>query len=227
MSKPEFPIQAVQQNVKRLMDEHGDKPKPLAQAIGLGETAIRDLLKDDAKGTTGRLLHALAQHYNVSVDQILGIEGLTENIHPLGPRLFIKGEVAAGRWVEAFESPESEWETFTGRPDVNAKEIHRFGLRVSGDSMNEIYPAGTILECVSLFGTAEAIPGKRVIIVRRRESDLCYEATVKELVSIDGVLWARPRSTNPAHQAFRLDQPGDGICEVCITAVVVAATILE
>lgn len=219
-----------------MSDNLAGKIKRLRKAKLLDQTQYAELI-GVSQGTVSRWekgadpkpeqLIQIAAASGLSVDQLLGIDGLSGKIQPLGPRLFIKGIVAAGRWAEATEAPESEWESFTGRPDVIAPDKYRFGLRVSGDSMNEVYPEGTILECVSLFGHAEALPGKRVIIIRQREFDMCYEATVKELVDIDGILWARPRSTNPSHQSFRLDQPGDGIIEVRIAAVVVAATIME
>lgn len=142
---------------------------------------------------------------------------------PLGPRLFVKGVVAAGQWADAFELPEDEWQTFTGRPDVTADIRHRFGLRLIGPSMNEVYPEGSIVECVSVFGTAEITPGKRVVILRTRV-DGRVEATVKELQEdSDGRLWAVPRSTNPAFRAISLTEPEEGIAETRIIAVVVAS----
>lgn len=140
----------------------------------------------------------------------------------IGPRLFVKGEVAAGVWKAAVELPESEWQAFTGRADVQADIRHRFGLRVVGDSMNEIYPPGTIVECVSLFGRAEAVPGKRVVVVRTNDYGEC-EATVKELVDQDGALWLVPRSHNPVHRPIKLDEPEPGIVETRIAAVVVSS----
>lgn len=140
----------------------------------------------------------------------------------MGPRLFVKGEVAAGVWKAAVELPETEWQSFTGRPDVLAKLEHRFGLRVVGDSMNEIYPPGTIVECVSIFGQAEAMPGKRVVVIRMNDAGEC-EATVKELVEQDGEFWLVPRSHNPAHRPIRLSEPEPGIVETRIAAVVVAS----
>lgn len=142
---------------------------------------------------------------------------------PLGPRLFVKGEVAAGVWREAFEWPEDEWQSFTGRPDVNAEAGHRFGLKVVGDSMSEIYPEGTIVECVSVFGHAEVAPGKRVVILRTSDRGQ-VEATVKELQADgDGKLWAVPRSHNPAHQAVLLNGAEPGIVETRVIAIVVAS----
>lgn len=140
----------------------------------------------------------------------------------IGPTLFIKGEVAAGVWRAAAEWPESDWQSFTGRSDVGAELKHRFGLRVIGDSMDLLYPPGSIIECVSVFGQAEAVPGRRVVILRKNDLQE-YEATVKELVEQDGALWAVPRSTNLAHRPFRLDEAEDGILETRIVAIVVAS----
>lgn len=157
---------------------------------------------------------------------VLGVEA-AQLIDPavaaaIGPRLYVKGDVAAGVWRTALESPQDEWQSFTGRADVTASADHRFGLRVVGDSMNEIYPPGTIVECVSTFGHIEPEPGKRVIAVRINHEGEC-EATVKELVEQEGALWLVPRSTNPEHRPFCLDRPDPGIREIRIAAVVVAS----
>lgn len=163
-------------------------------------------------------LNALARVLGVTAGSLLDGDSLAS----LGPTLFVKGEVAAGVWRAAAEWPESDWQTFTGRSDVNARVDHRFGLRLVGDSMDLLYPPGTIIECVSLFGHAEALPGRRVVIVRKNDRQE-YESTVKELVDQDGELWAVPRSTNPAHRPFKLNEPEPGILETRIVAIVVAS----
>lgn len=142
----------------------------------------------------------------------------------LGPRLFVKGEVAAGVWKEAWEVREDDWEVFTGRADVRTPLKARFGLRVAGDSMNEVYPPGTILECVHFDGEAPVQSGKRVIVVRTK-FDGTVEATVKELARDDeGVEWLVPRSSNPSFQAFRGDQPDSpDITRIEIVGIVVAS----
>jgi SOS-response transcriptional repressor LexA len=142
----------------------------------------------------------------------------------LGPRLFLKGDVAAGVWKEAWEIPADEWEVFTGRADIAVPVQRRFGLRVVGDSMNAIYPPGTILECTQYTGEDVIPSGKRVIALRKR-FDGTVEATVKELVrDNDGNEWLVPRSTNPAHQAFRGNEPdAPDIVSVEIVGIVVAS----
>lgn len=194
------------------------KPTTLSLGVGKSPTLVKDLM-DKAKDTKLSTIYKLADALGVEPKDLLS--GDVDAI-PVGPKLYLKGEVAAGLWCDAIEWPRSDWMPMTGAPNVNAEPAHRHFLRVKGDSMNLLYPEGSYVECVSVFGHAEAMPGKRVIVIRKREDQFC-EATVKELVEIDGVLWAVPRSTNPAHQAYRLDDPGEGIEEVRIAAVVVSS----
>jgi len=141
----------------------------------------------------------------------------------LGPTLFIKGTVSAGIWRDADHLDQSDWQTFTGSPEVAAPINDRYGVRVEGDSMDLLYPQGTILECVRHWGRDDIPSGRRVIVQRKRIDD-GYETTVKELVMRDdGSCWLVPRSSNPAHQAFRCDEPEPGIESVEIVAIVVAS----
>lgn len=167
-------------------------------------------------------LPEIARAYRCRVSEIFADDG--DPLLPPGPQLFVKGAVRAGYFMDAWEIPEDEWERYTGRADVSAPSRERFGLRVVGDSMNEIYPTGTILDCVIYHGDHPIPNGKRVIVQRKRFGD-GIETTVKEYYrDEDGIEWLVPRSRNPAFQSpFRCDQPGDDIEEVRIIALVVAS----
>lgn len=195
--------------------------KPLAKRANLGETAVRDFMKNDHQDIRLLTLKKISSALDMELEDLFSAYDGPAPVR-LGPQLSIKGAVAAGQWCEAYEWPEDDWQTFTGRGDVTANIAHRFGLKVMGDSMDVIYPEGTIIECVSLFGTAEASPGKKVVVIRKR-SDLMIEATVKQLVEIDGELWLTPRSHNPIHQSFRLGDEQPDIIETRIIAVVVSS----
>lgn len=190
----------------------------LADLIGVEQPTVQ-------RWETGKRTPDLAQLGELA--DALGVEPgdlfKLPNQVALGPRLWLKGEVAAGVWKEAIEWPEESWQSFTGRADVTADIDHRFGLRVVGDSMNQVYPHGTIVECVSVFGRAEIMPGKRVVIVRQRASDLEYEATVKELREQDGKMWAVPLSTNPSFAAFCLNDEDPEIVHTRVAGIVVAS----
>lgn len=155
---------------------------------------------------------------------LYGSKAVNAEPSDLGPRLFVKGSVAAGIWKDAWEVDPDEWETFTGRADVSTPLQRRFGLRVVGDSMGHVYPPGSVIECVLYDGESIIPSGKRVIVVRTKH-DGSVEATVKELVrDDDGVEWLVPRSNNPAFQAFRGDQPDSpDITSIAIVGIVVAS----
>lgn len=208
-------------NIILLRKRAGLTQKQLAEMVGVEQPTVQRW-ESGKREPDFDALSTLAQALGVEPGAFFSHDIVT----PLGPKLYVKGEVAAGVWREAFEFPEDEWAEFTGRPNVTAKLEHRFGLRVVGDSMNLKYPHGTIVECVSLFGRAEAVPGKRVVVVRLRDDMMC-EATVKKLVEQDGDLWLVPESTNPAFQPIRLGAPEPGILETRIAGVVVAAIIGE
>jgi transcriptional regulator with XRE-family HTH domain len=161
---------------------------------------------------------ALADKLGVSVSSLLGQLVAA----PLGPTLFIQGSVAAGIWRDALEYPREDWLAFNGRADIVANPANRFGLRVEGDSMDQVYPPGTIIECLSVYDSADLKAGKRVVVTRTNASGE-IEATVKELAEQGGEFWLVPKSNNPAHSSFKLDTPDEGIVEVKIIAVVVAS----
>lgn len=213
-------IKVIRESIQRIMDEKGVRPTTLSLAVSKSKTLIKEIMeKTENPGIV--TLAKIAEELDCSLEDLIS-PSKELAIASLGPTLFVKGHVAAGEWVEAYEYPEVDWQSFTGRSDVRADRKHRFGLRVSGDSMNELYPPGTIVECVSVFGHMEIEPGKKVVVVRRRK-DQYLEATVKELSEVNGDLWLRPRSTNPEHQSIKIAEADEDIEETRIIAVVVAS----
>jgi transcriptional regulator with XRE-family HTH domain len=190
----------------------------LAEKLGVEQPTVQRWEKGTREPDMSKLVE-IATALGVEPGELFGIN----TVIPLGPTLHVKGKVAAGVWLEATEWPEDEWQSFTGRPDVTAQIASRFGLRVEGESMNLLYPPGSVVECVSVFGHTEIAPGKRVVVVRERE-DRRFEATVKELVQDgDGKMWAVPRSSDPSFLPINLSDPEPGIIETRIAAVVVAS----
>jgi len=203
-----------------------DSAKGAAEAMGVSvPTYIQH--ENGTRGYPATKAERYARFFRVKPEWLLYGKASADRIVELGPRLFVVGKVAAGVFSEQWRWDESKWEAFTGRSDVKAPLKDRFGLEVSGDSMNLVYPEGTILECVWYFGD-EVIPNGKRVIVQRTRDDGTLEATVKELVrDEDGIEWLVPRSSNPVHQAFRGDLPEPGIKRVEIIARVVASTRLE
>jgi transcriptional regulator with XRE-family HTH domain len=205
--------------IKHLRKQRGLTQEALAEAVGADQSTVQRWESGKRTPDLNDMVK-LADALQVRPGELF----LISNMAPLGPTLRVRGAVAAGVWKEAYEWPEDEWMTFTARADVTAKLEHRFGLRVDGDSMNEVYPHGTIIECVSTMGRVEVASGKRVVVLREDHRGE-FEATVKELlIDADGTQWLVPRSTNPAFQTpIRMDTPEPGIVETRIIAVVVGS----
>jgi DNA-binding XRE family transcriptional regulator len=196
--------------------------KAAAEAMGV-PVATYIQHENGTRGFPAATAARYARFFRVKPEWLLYGKVTADTVIELGPRLYVVGKVEAGAFKEQWQRDESEWEAFTGRPDIDAPLKDRFGLTVAGDSMNLVYPEGTILECVWYFGN-EVIPSGKRVIVQRTKRDGTLEATVKELFrDEDGVEWLVPKSSNPAHQAFRGDQPGEGIVSVEIIARVVAS----
>lgn len=202
-------------NLKTLRKQRKMTQQDLAEAIGVEQPTVQRY--EAGRVPSLEVASAIAEALGVTLNDLVA----ETEFAPLGPRLFVKGEVVAGVWKEAWEFDQDDWEVFTGRADVSAPVRERFGLRVVGDSMNELYPDGTIVDCHYYHGDYEIPSGKRVVVQRWR-ADSTVETTVKELHRTDdGVEWLRPRSTNPQFQAFRGDQPNDpDVVKVEIFAVV-------
>lgn len=204
-------------NLKQVRKRRGLKQPDVAERLGVSVPQI-SRWEAGIDNIPSSRLSKMAEAYECSIAEMFG------ETQPLGPRLYIKGEVAAGVWKEAWEVDPDDWEAFTGRADIAASVRERFGLRIVGQSMNEVYPEGSIIECVA-YDHEEPIPtGKRVVVVQR-DFHGSVESTVKELHRDEqGIEWLVPRSTNPAFQTpLRADQPGEGIEEVAIVAIVVAS----
>ena len=203
--------------------------KLAAEAMGVSvPTYIQH--ENGTRGYPADRAQRYARFFRTTPEWLLYGRNTTDKAEPvsLGPQIAIMGVVAAGLWREVMEYPQSEWNTFTGAANVNAPLSERFGLRVEGESMDLLYPPGTILECVRYWGDYPVPNGRRVIVQRKR-LDGKLETTVKEyLKDASGIEWLLPRSSNPAFQApIRADQPGDGVESVEIIAVVVASTRYE
>ena len=219
------PMTDLAMKIRRIRKTLGKNQAEFAEMFGVTQGSVSRW--ENGSAPEGPIIARLAELAGVDVSTLLS-DGAVGNVIPisLGPQLYVKGSVAAGVFVEATEAPREEWEAFTGRADLQVPASLRYGLRVVGDSMNLAYPPGTIIECQSIIfdELVEPIPnGKRVVVERKRFGD-GVETTVKEyLCDDDGVEWLVPRSTNPAHQAFRCDQPGPDIEAIRIIAVVVGS----
>jgi len=113
----------------------------------------------------------------------------------------VTGSVAAGVWRETTEWPQSDRFEIVVGPSPFPK-ARRFGLRVDGHSMDQVFAPGTLLDCLSIFDLGIEPASGDLVIVERQRADGMRELTVKEYQrDEDGRTWLLPRSTKPEFQA--------------------------
>lgn len=207
------------------------KIKNLRTVLGLNQAELAKRLKvtqatvsrwERGSMPEGPKLAQLAEMAGESVKTFIDGTPNIDHVALLG-RYWVRGEVAAGVFAAAYEWPQTEWTPYSGGSHIDVPEGARYGLITAGESMNQIYPLGTILDCVAVEYADELKSGQRVIVERHR-ADGDVEATVKEYVrSDDGSEWLVPRSSNPAFLPIAANDPGEGITEVRVVAVVVGS----
>lgn len=134
-------------------------------------------------------------------------------------RLIVNGSVEAGAWRSSEHWNDERSFVIEGMPSPIAG-AERFGLVTVGNSMDEFYEPGTVLDCVSIFkGGVPPQSGDHVIVERVRPDGL-RELTVKEYREEDGRYLLVPRSTRPGYHPIEysgpdIDQPaGDETVQV-------------
>lgn len=139
------------------------------------------------------------------------------------------GVVQAGAWREGplwGELPDDEIERYSF-PKLPAAYSGYFAVEVRGDSMDIVYPEGSILVCLPLSEFPRDLRNGDHVIVERHENGT-VETTVKAiLLAPGGELFLTPRSNNPRYNSMRFPKsaPMDdtGMPPVRISAVVVAS----
>jgi len=218
----------IAKELRRRMDEKGFKQKALALAADLNETYVRDILKGKSKNPEASKLARIAAALGCSSDDLLGKGSTVEPIHTT--QIEVRGDVQAGVWREAIEWPAVDWYAITVPIDTAYQGFHRYGLKVCGQSMNKVFPEGSVVVVIN-FGDLGCLPktGDFVVAVQRCSETGQFEATVKAVqVKDDGTVILWPRSWDPAFQTPIVIPPGDdaecaGAPDIAIQSLVVGS----
>jgi len=123
-------IERIREAVRRVMQEKGKKPKPLAKAAGLGETSVRDLLDNPGRDIRISTLLKLAPALDMDMPMLFGAaQGVP-----------ITGRIGAGGTVIYEESDKAD---LAPRPAGFSGDLE--ALEVVGESMLPRYSPGDVV----------------------------------------------------------------------------------
>jgi transcriptional regulator with XRE-family HTH domain len=177
-----------------------------------------------------RFFPALAEFLGIPRSEFIVMEPPQEPAVGYWLTTRLVGAVQAGEWIEAVEWPVDEQERFVFPCSRDVAKFKAQAFEVRGDSMDLVYPEGTIVIAVSTIATGlRPQYGDRVIVTRRNDHGE-YEVTIKEYrIITDNPKRPRallfPRSSNPQWQdPLPADDPH---METTVTGIVVAAAVYE
>jgi transcriptional regulator with XRE-family HTH domain len=182
--------------LRAIFDEKDWTMVELAQKSGVSYESVAKYLQGSVKQPRGNTLDKLARALDTSPLY------LKEGLHP-GPRVStsqipVRGEVAAGVWLEvrAIDDDPITWLPFNPSPMHPEGSI--YALLVRGDSVDKVAPDGATLIALDLAMSGVSLrDGDLAIVERRMHQDGLREVTAKRVRQMDGELHLIPESTNP------------------------------
>lgn len=197
-------VPALVKKIEEILKREGLSERKACLNAGVSIDFIRNMRRNGNTPKTGNLIK-LAQSLNIDVNIFLNALGqnvvtktTASNFVKL-KTVYIRGQVQAGQWTQAIEWPKEEWIPVTIPEDPKYKNFPMCALAVKGDSMNRLYPDGSIVVAVNFCDLGRNPEnGECVVTIRRDPLTDCFEATLK-IVQIheDGSVLLWPKSNNP------------------------------
>ncbi len=186
----------------------------LADLVGTSQPQIRRL-ENGERQMTKEWAERLAPHLGVVPSALLFPEQRAEAVAEAlinkiarassteqNSLLNIKGEVAAGLWMEAdlFDSEKVEKSNLIGG-DKRFPLEYQYLLRIRGESLNREAQDGDLILCLD-YGQAgfEIKSGDLIVVERSRDGGHTLERTAKRIFHHNGEIELRPESNDPRFQ---------------------------
>lgn len=190
--------------IEEILKKKGLSERKACLNAGISIDFIRDMRRNGSTPKTDKLLK-LAKSLNVDINIFLHALNDTIPLNTDTPisklpfsTIYIIGQVQAGQWTQATEWPREDWIPFPFPINTQYKDLPTFALKVKGDSMNLLYPEGSIVIAVNFCDLGRnPEDGECVVTIRRDPLTDCYEATLKIVQIRDHSILLWPRSDNP------------------------------
>jgi len=228
--------------MRRGMDQLAYKVKKLRRSLGLNQEAFGDLV-GVSQGTISKWERGEDSPRFENIERLSALADepfpyflLTEEEdasafkpEPWMVSSQVIGTVQAGLWIESVEWSEDQKFNVAVPLRKNWPDLLTVSFLVRGDSMNLLYPDGSIVVVLpTLMHALNPLHGDKVIVERRNKNGL-HEVTIKEFSKdSDGQIWLWPRSNDPQWQnPLNPRQEAESGDEIVVTGIVVASFRLE
>lgn len=192
-------------------------------AAGLGRTFIRDLARGKGANPSIDSLRKLAVALKLSVEDLTtDTESATLPPQEVAiNQLVVMGTIEAGQFrdITLADQDEEDREVINVARDPRFPRARQYALKVSGDSMDELFPDRSYVTVVDFWDSGLEPKDGLVVHVERRIADThLVETTLKEIKRQGAEVILVPRSSNAKHKPIPM--AGDGKTEIVICGVV-------
>ncbi|MGP3726095.1 MULTISPECIES: S24 family peptidase [Cereibacter] len=138
-------LDAFVRGLQIVMEAEGIKMKPLSVAAGMGESGVRDLIRNESSPKVANA-YALARELGRTVDEIIQI-GMTGdlNARPAHAPIAVAGCVGAGARVDLLDAYEKGDGMYHVARPPQLKPHGIVAVEVKGESMMPLYRPGSVL----------------------------------------------------------------------------------
>ena len=240
-TQPGYDVKDVGLKLKTIRNEAGLSVRAMAEALGMPASTYATREAETKRPFLPMEwaipIADILEKHGIDRYRVLHLAGQDAGHHPAN-EVEVVAWVQAGSWCENNEIHHDERRTvlWPFKGDVPKGTV---ALEVRGDSMDVIYPDGSIVfaqDPISLSECHKAVRAGDIVVARRRNGDSDYEYTLKELAQKeDGSFMLLPRSRNLVHQPLPYEPveewyighlPDDGSADsLCIVGVVLGGLV--
>lgn len=231
-------VEAVLRRIERRLAKLGLTEYSAAVKAGLSKDAIRNMRrtiegKDRSRrgDVAAKTVEALAPVLETTPEWLMWEVGPEEpRGAPAVTGLPVVGRIQAGNWLDiTIFDPEADQRIVAAPRDPRFPRARHYCLEVVGDSVDRIYPEGTIVVCVDFAESGLSLKsGQFVHVERRRGGGQMVEITLKEvLLGPKRSITLLPRSSNPAHQPVHIRKSAKSAAEDDGTEVLVRGIVVS
>lgn len=199
----------------------GKRNRGLAKHLGVPDSRISEIINGRREVQTDEI-EGVAEFLDWTLEELMRAMGASNGRGSSGVALLIKGTVQAGLWMREAHLPPEDWKP-SGLPvPPEYRDSDPFVLKVVGSSMDEVYPDGTLIVCVSTLRMGRELRSGDRVVVQRKNRNGEFEITVKQYAVEGARKWLVARSTKPEFRgAVEMQKKGTESIEA--VALVVAS----